>query len=105
MESIKEILFDIFEEKLTDYYGTNSIRTSQVQMAFDIAEFLQPNNSKKIMMVEAPVGTGKSLGALIPSLLRDRKSTRLNSSHVAISYAVFCLKKKKTDKNTHHNRT
>src|SRR5437660_8109582 len=29
---------------------------------------------------------------------KDRKSTRLNSSHVAISYAVFCLKKKK--KNT-----
>src|SRR5690625_5655315 len=28
----------------------------------------------------------------------DRKSTRLNSSHVAISYAVFCLKKKKTTK-------
>src|SRR6266496_6215921 len=27
---------------------------------------------------------------------RDRKSTRLNSSHVEISYAVFCLKKKKT---------
>src|SRR5690625_6367569 len=31
---------------------------------------------------------------------RDRKSTRLNSSHVAISYAVFCLKKK-THANTH----
>src|SRR5690349_24679449 len=29
---------------------------------------------------------------------RDRKSTRLNSSHVEISYAVFCLKKKKTNK-------
>src|SRR5438874_6820544 len=28
---------------------------------------------------------------------RDRKSTRLNSSHVEISYAVFCLKKKKKD--------
>src|SRR3989442_3598039 len=28
---------------------------------------------------------------------RDRKSTRLNSSHVRISYAVFCLKKKKYD--------
>src|SRR5690625_5515189 len=27
-------------------------------------------------------------------IMRDRKSTRLNSSHVAISYAVFCLKKK-----------
>src|SRR5690606_41291562 len=33
----------------------------------------------------------------------DRKSTRLNSSHVKISYAVFCLKKKKT--RTHHNTT
>src|SRR5690625_7107807 len=30
---------------------------------------------------------------------RDRKSTRLNSSHVAISYAVFCLKKKKDEKD------
>src|SRR5207249_11361210 len=29
--------------------------------------------------------------------LRDRKSTRLNSSHVSISYAVFCLKKKNMD--------
>src|SRR5256885_10902452 len=30
-----------------------------------------------------------------PALRRDRKSTRLNSSHLVISYAVFCLKKKK----------
>src|SRR5699024_11992086 len=30
----------------------------------------------------------------ILALIRDRKSTRLNSSHVSISYAVFCLKKK-----------
>src|SRR5690554_7780041 len=33
----------------------------------------------------------------------DRKSTRLNSSHVRISYAVFCLKKKKNKKNTKQN--
>src|SRR2546427_9050123 len=33
-------------------------------------------------------------------LLRDRKSTRLNSSHSQISYAVFCLKKKKQKTNT-----
>src|SRR5690554_7585681 len=31
----------------------------------------------------------------------DRKSTRLNSSHVRISYAVFCLKKKKTKNETY----
>src|SRR5574343_1643121 len=37
---------------------------------------------------------------------RDRKSTRLNSSHITISYAVFCLKKKKkeTDKERNHKR-
>src|SRR5438874_6694817 len=41
---------------------------------------------------------------------RDRKSTRLNSSHVEISYAVFCLKKKKTNsmfvsRSTHFRST
>src|SRR5436309_8241519 len=36
---------------------------------------------------------------------RDRKSTRLNSSHVKISYAVFCLKKKKKKKKTRSNNT
>src|SRR5436305_7486649 len=40
---------------------------------------------------------------------RDRKSTRLNSSHVRISYAVFCLKKKKnkkyTERSKHHRLT
>src|SRR5437773_8082719 len=35
----------------------------------------------------------------------DRKSTRLNSSHITISYAVFCLKKKKKRITTHQLRT
>src|SRR5439155_24828102 len=35
---------------------------------------------------------------IVSGTTRDRKSTRLNSSHVAISYAVFCLKKKKKNK-------
>src|SRR5207249_11309846 len=37
----------------------------------------------------------QALRAAVEDLRRDRKSTRLNSSHVSISYAVFCLKKKK----------
>src|SRR5690606_26063793 len=41
-----------------------------------------------------------SLPLFLESRDRDRKSTRLNSSHVKISYAVFCLKKKKTIRNT-----
>src|SRR5437870_9941615 len=69
---------------------------------------------KGLVMVTGPIGTGKTTvihtalrvisakktgitSALLfnPVLTReDRKSTRLNSSHVAISYAVFCLKKK-----------
>src|SRR5438034_6610770 len=36
----------------------------------------------------------KSDSAACTAILRDRKSTRLNSSHTVISYAVFCLKKK-----------
>src|SRR5262245_64481321 len=35
------------------------------------------------------------------SSVADRKSTRLNSSHLGISYAVFCLKKKKTEYKSH----
>src|SRR6266571_6364352 len=41
-------------------------------------------------------GRRRSLRARRPG---DRKSTRLNSSHMSISYAVFCLKKKKTQHN------
>src|SRR5207253_11329678 len=44
-----------------------------------------PGNGKTVIAE----GMGRTLGG------EDRKSTRLNSSHVAISYAVFCLKKKK----------
>src|SRR2546426_1750141 len=39
-------------------------------------------------------------GAVTPGR-EDRKSTRLNSSHLVISYAVFCLKKKKKNNSTH----
>src|SRR5690348_17900639 len=36
----------------------------------------------------------------LTAIAKDRKSTRLNSSHPSISYAVFCLKKKKPQHNT-----
>src|ERR1039458_10627470 len=45
------------------------------------------------------IDRGASLEEAIPEADLDRKSTRLNSSHLGISYAVFCLKKKKK----HHN--
>src|SRR5262245_63953069 len=57
-------------------------------------------------------GTGASYGQAFkpdtrwPKLNVDRKSTRLNSSHLGISYAVFCLKKKKknTTKQQHNTK-
>src|SRR5690554_7591106 len=59
------------------------------------------------LLPDSPAQPGKAPAARRPALVRpvcaqlprafrvDRKSTRLNSSHVRISYAVFCLKKKK----------
>src|SRR2546426_4808461 len=47
----------------------------------------------RIAAVEYQKGPG---GELTTAIRTDRKSTRLNSSHLVISYAVFCLKKKKT---------
>src|SRR2546426_8795571 len=60
----------------------------------------QEMNSKTSLSVERPnklavvVKDEKAGGGI------DRKSTRLNSSHLVISYAVFCLKKKKKNKET-----
>src|SRR5437588_7881593 len=53
------------------------------------------------------VGTDQLEGILytlaaLASIVTDRKSTRLNSSHTVISYAVFCLKKKKKQKRNDH---
>src|SRR5207249_10691560 len=56
----------------------------------------QPGRERTVVGAAAPHG-----GGAIPSAQGDRKSTRLNSSHVSISYAVFCLKKK--TKNRKHS--
>src|SRR2546422_6203030 len=51
------------------------------------------------------VGTGGALASGAPSRqMGDRKSTRLNSSHGYISYAVFCLKKKKKTNTNDENQ-
>src|SRR2546426_4291706 len=47
------------------------------------------------VVVVGVTGLGPFLSLVIVVPLIDRKSTRLNSSHLVISYAVFCLKKKK----------
>src|SRR5207253_6671644 len=51
----------------------------------------------RVVMISDAAGVARLEGRLAFGIAipQDRKSTRLNSSHVAISYAVFCLKKKK----------
>src|SRR5439155_11046815 len=63
--------------------------------------FSVPVAGSVVILTAARLFAGVSLGSVKPKSAApkvysvDRKSTRLNSSHVAISYAVFCLKKKK----------
>src|SRR2546427_1677681 len=62
------------------------------------AGFLGPKARPGVVL--RTFGGGCSIDSLAPSS-RDRKSTRLNSSHSQISYAVFCLKKKKETAEGH----
>src|SRR5438477_5838577 len=57
----------------------------------------EPHNTHQYIRRETEVSLPGWYGVRKRSA-RDRKSTRLNSSHMSISYAVFCLKKKKKKK-------
>src|SRR5699024_11385799 len=59
---------------------------------------IKVNGSDEEMSFEIDIQTDlckRYCGRVVKDVKVDRKSTRLNSSHVSISYAVFCLKKKK----------
>src|SRR5690242_21328890 len=88
----------------------DALPISEPLRCFERALALQPKAASALLfkgMVYLDLGEcGQALAALdaaradkhsraLCEHLRDRKSTRLNSSHMSISYAVFCLKKKK----------
>src|SRR3712207_6863875 len=76
------------------------------RLPIQISVSLLPNGGKMLLGtdISAVLTTIDALGVDVlglncstgPEDMRDRKSTRLNSSHANISYAVFCLKKKRT---------
>src|SRR2546426_1762053 len=76
-----------------------SIPAAVISMA--VLRLFRESNILENNIVQTAASSGEALAAgvifTIPALLLigDRKSTRLNSSHLVISYAVFCLKKKK----------
>src|SRR2546426_9368280 len=61
-----------------------------------VQEFIVGNLSSPQIELQAVT---KFIFISLSEKVRDRKSTRLNSSHLVISYAVFCLKKKKKNNN------
>src|SRR5699024_11594493 len=61
--------------------------------------------SARAVGLRRSICTDASPGGRMPQSGEDRKSTRLNSSHVSISYAVFCLKKKKRKLEVQEDKT
>src|SRR5690242_21803896 len=77
--------------------ATTEIYTLSLHDALPISSHSYPARTTTDSATPRPAGRSCSFRVGAPS--RDRKSTRLNSSHMSISYAVFCLKKKKKKKN------
>src|SRR5699024_12278936 len=102
--------FDTISLFLYTSTATTAIYTLSLHDALPICiakfgKFLELDVSEweKIIQVNL-LGMNYVTRAVLPTMIeqkRDRKSTRLNSSHVSISYAVFCLKKKRYMTSTH----
>src|SRR5699024_12851003 len=105
------ILFFLFIDTSPSYIYTLSlhdalpifIAISFVLILIQSFIFLRKRSILTMMNDSAQTEMTKSKITVFEDISGDRKSTRLNSSHVSISYAVFCLKKKK--KTTKKNET
>src|SRR5690625_2466099 len=119
VSAVGEQYLDLVSAGTTDQVLADNATITESTVPAPIGPILDEANRMLAALPEQKVGelldeTAVAVGGLGPALQRlvdstqaiagdfktniDRKSTRLNSSHVAISYAVFCLKKKK--KNT-----
>src|SRR2546428_10228809 len=74
---------------------TTLFRSPELNGLESLRQMMQIDHSLNIIMLSC----SNEVGTVVEAI-RDRKSTRLNSSHDQISYAVFCLKKKKNQIHT-----
>src|SRR5256885_2858862 len=89
LQSAIEVYTPVYQLLLTDndfWRASNSLQLDET-VAIYAAKILASPEHLVMLNNKHP---------LVPLSTLDRKSTRLNSSHLVISYAVFCLKKKKT---------
>src|SRR2546429_7081476 len=81
---------------------TTLFRSRDVVLRLDLKDFFPGILRARILAIFLTAGYPESVAEVLTGLCRDRKSTRLNSSHGYISYAVFCLKKKTQTAYTLH---
>src|SRR5207253_7690092 len=99
------LFYSFFSSNTT---APTQIYTLSLHDALPISQLRHPQEPARVRRRDEPAAqdgvraqAADPRGAIRPrAVRRDRKSTRLNSSHVAISYAVFCLKKKKKKNKT-----
>src|SRR5690625_1875298 len=91
---------DVLLEMDIEFPSGKTEKNYQVRATFDIEDFMEQeeeeqehNEAEENNISEESSITGSRSAENNHETNKDRKSTRLNSSHVAISYAVFCLKK------------
>src|SRR3712207_3316871 len=75
-------------------HGPRELLATEPSLPFLETPSLSPGHPLPEMREIGPAPRLTSINTVINPLTEDRKSTRLNSSHANISYAVFCLKKK-----------
>src|SRR3712207_2341167 len=100
IELLKQAYFAELETVIN--YVTNSVNPDGVR-AQEVKESLEEDIQEELTHAQQFAQRIKELYGVVPGSMEfraeqkflDRKSTRLNSSHANISYAVFCLKKKK----------
>src|SRR5256885_8636025 len=87
---------------------TTLFRSGNVTVRTNKANGFVVADAVRLVPVATPPSVTKdnadAAGVTITGTWTDRKSTRLNSSHLVISYAVFCLKKKKKSKRYNYNK-
>src|SRR5438270_6568120 len=93
-----------FSSEMSIFAFSRNGRASSMKRSIDIWATYWPLSQKHLFRSNAALrrlifSSSKSFTISSMSIL-DRKSTRLNSSHSQISYAVFCLKKKRKDEET-----
>src|SRR2546426_4883210 len=93
-DSLPVTVLDVSDNRVTQIKSGATDGYSAVQVTFGKRRASRVNKAAAGHFARAAVEAGHILREFrVPE--RDRKSTRLNSSHLVISYAVFCLKKKK----------